>query len=109
MTGSWGYPAETAQVVVPTELLGAVSDLIADPEAFMAAIVASAGGPRLVPVIPASDFDAVWLDPGEIVAVQEAGGGCWSVVTLRGGAQLTIHLDPLALFEKLKETHEDAH
>ena len=108
MTGSWGYPAaqgDTVEVVVPAELLGAVTDLITDPDAFMAAIVASTH--RLVPVIPPEDFlrDAVWLDPAEVVAVQKTDGGSCDV-TLRGGAQLTIHLGPLALFEKLKETHE---
>lgn len=106
MTGSWGYPSEqgdTVQVVVPTELLGAVTDLITNPDAFMASIVASTH--RLVPVIPPEDpiRDAVWLDPAEIVAVQKTDGGSCDV-TLRGGTTLTIHLGPLALFEKLKET-----
>ncbi len=105
MTGSWGYPADTAQVVVPTELLGAVSDLIADPEAFMAAIVASAGGPRLVQI---TEDD--WVDPTQIAAVERRDDR-ETRIYFRGGSTVEIMLSPQDLFEKLKpqEAPHDAH
>lgn len=95
---SWGYPATLPQgqaMVIPNELVGLVTDLIADPEAFMAAVAAEGNAPRLVPVT-----ESEWLDPGEVAAVQRREGN-HSCVHLRGGSRVHVPLAPERLFEVL--------
>lgn len=96
--GSWGYgEADHVGMKIPTELVQAVGEFVADPDAFVAAIAASASGPKLVKVGEHS-----WLDPGEIVMMcenLEVYG--WTMIYLRGGHTAEVKGSVAEITERL--------